>query len=81
LQFFPSLAALEWCIWLEILVAILDICTKNAILNFLTVFSHFCVHFDFSLIFQALKTPQNTKPTFFGDLYVNEDEMLFLNVA
>jgi len=31
--------------------------TKNAISNFLEFFSHFCMHFDFSLIFQALRTP------------------------
>jgi len=43
---------------------------------------HFCMHFDFSPIFQALKTPaQNAKSTFFGDFYVKEEEMLFSNVA
>jgi len=39
------------------------------------------MHIDFSLIFQALKTPQNAESTFFGDFYVKEEEMLFSNVA
>ena len=53
LQFFTSLAALEWCIRLEILVAILDI-QKMRYQIFCNFLSHFCMHFDFSLIFQAL---------------------------
>jgi len=46
--------------------------------NFL---SHFSMHFDFSFIFQALKTPQNGKSAFFGDFHAKEEEMLFSNVA
>jgi len=56
LQFFPSLATLEWCARLEILVAILDI-PKTKYRIFWNFLSRFYMHFEFSLIFQALKTP------------------------
>jgi len=39
------------------------------------------MHFDFSLIFQALKTLRNAKNTFLDDFYVKEEEeMLFSNM-
>jgi len=62
------------------LAAILDIQNMQYQI-FRKFLSHFCTHFDFSLIFQALKPPQNSKSIVFGDFYVKEEEMLFLNVA
>jgi len=54
LQFFPSLAALEWCIRLEILVAFFDIQKmRNQIF---WNFCHFCMHFDFNFIKIKIKT-------------------------
>jgi len=46
--------------------------------NFL---SQFRMHFDFSIISQALITSKKDKSTFFGDFYVKVEEMLFSNVA
>ena len=52
------------CIRLEILVVILDV-PKMQYHIFWNFLSHFCMYFDFSLMFQALKTPRNGKSTFF----------------